>query len=167
MWYCSQEEGVLRYWVIAWAVWNGVMFQKNSQPFQIIILLIRSISKPVLQTDAGTKGSATWQLWQPSLPALVLWGAVTVQVCAPGRSEREVMQPAGILQLKLLLCSTGRLTNSAQQHSTPHLSAYPSRAICSQWVILSSDRPGMNHFCSCLQFTADCWGKWWLLRLDY
>lgn len=107
------------------------------------------------------------QLWQPSLPALVLWGAVTVQVCAPGRSEREVMQPAGILQLKLLLCSTGRLTNSAQQHSTPHLSAYPIRAICSQWVILSSDRPGMNHFCSCLQFTADCWGKWWLLRLDY
>lgn len=151
-------------WVIAWAVWNGVMFQKNSQPFQIIILFIRSISEPVLQADAGTKGSGTWlssgiRTCQ-HLSCELLW----LSRCALlAGSKWEVMQPVGILQLRLLLCSKGRLTNSAQQPSTSHLTAYPSRPICSHWVILSSDRPGMNHFCSHLQFTAGCWREWWLI----
>lgn len=112
---CSQE-GVLRYWVIAWAVWNGVMFQKNSQPFQIIILFIRSISEPVLQTDAGTKGSATWLSsgsWTcQHLSCELLWLSRCLLLAC---SKWEVMQPVGILQLRLLLCSKGRLTSSAQQ----------------------------------------------------
>lgn len=46
---------------------------------------------------------------------------VTVRVCAPG-----LMQPVGIVQLRLSLCSKGRLTNSAQQHSTSHYLPTPA-----------------------------------------
>lgn len=156
---------MLRYWVIAWAVWNGVMFHKNSQHFQIIILFIRSISKPVLQTDVGTKSSATWLSsgsWTcQHLSCELPWLSRCVLLA---RSKREVMQPVGILQLRLLLCSKGRLTQTVPS-STVHLTQLPTPAGQSAASESSCLQIDLEWITSAATYSSllTTGGEWWLM----